>query len=58
VIESTTNQDTPVMSGKSSVLGLDVWEQAYYLNYQNQRPDFIAAWWNVANWTGVNRRLG
>ncbi|MCA8996244.1 MAG: superoxide dismutase [Planctomycetaceae bacterium] len=57
IVESTPNQDTPLSEGRTPILGLDVWEHAYYLNYQNRRPDYVSAFWNVINWDEVNKRF-
>jgi Fe-Mn family superoxide dismutase len=56
-VESTANQDTPVSDGKRVILGVDVWEHAYYLKYQNRRADYLTAWWNTLNWDAINKRL-
>jgi superoxide dismutase, Fe-Mn family len=55
-VESTANQDSPVSEGKTPILGIDVWEHAYYLKYQNRRPDYLTAWWEVVNWDAVQKR--
>jgi superoxide dismutase, Fe-Mn family len=58
VVTSTPNQDSPLMEGMTPLLGVDVWEHAYYLKYQNRRPDYVETWWNVVNWDEVARRYG
>ncbi|MFO0035627.1 MAG: superoxide dismutase, partial [Planctomycetota bacterium] len=57
IVESTANQDSPIMEGRTPLLGCDVWEHAYYLNYQNRRPDYVNAFYNVVDWAAVNKRF-
>jgi Fe-Mn family superoxide dismutase len=57
IVESTPNQDSPLMHGNTPILGVDVWEHAYYLNYQNRRADYLAAFWNVVDWDAINKRF-